>query len=514
MKNLKIILMLIIFTASLSAVFGVDEYSLHTARILAGYKNKLREVEKRKNSLTKKARKIVLTAVKDEMNHLTRAADLDRAVAVRDLQRTLKSSSEIPDISADDTKYNLKVVDLIKKYKNRLNKVANYHQETTAKLMKALIKILNDEMLKMDKRGSITDSLIIQNLLKKVKEPDFSLLNYKFAVKRKTAKKELEEKKLEKITKKSKINLDELIWGNSLALGSNILANDIKSEKGLIYICFAESLDPQNERISSVREKIQQNIFVPILPCSMPEEDFVKLLKKHIEYLFINETQHAALPKYCVMLSHLNPASKNNKKIKDFLAEKKIQNSIEIVLGYSKNMFCGTIEADDIRVQIDKTNPSLIADLLNKSRQLQKQFPKNKDVKKLVEDLSQIKVSKPKDAAKHIAKKVKCNVCKGTGSIEKQCQACKDNKNAVCGRCIGSGILVSFKNCPDCNGKGKSWLGMQCKNCKGKGKIKKKTPCLDCEGTGKTKCKKCKNGKISEKCNKCQGTGKIVNSKL
>lgn len=514
-------IMVVLLVANICyCAFAEDELPLQTAKIISAYKINLWKSKKAKDKLIKITRLDAVKKLEKEMTFLTQMADLDRAIAARDLLNAIKKSSDVPAITPDDKKYRPDSINIIADYKKRIDQINGTYDTTKQKTMEELTTDISQEMAKMHEEGYIADSLIIKDLLEKIKAPNFELLSYKFIVRKAPPKKEEKEVvKVKKPEKKPKFNPDELIAKTALSIGNNILSEDIKSEKGLIYVCFAEALNPQDETVMSVRERIERNVFLPILPCSMQEQGFIDLLQKRVKTLITTEKQHAQLPKYCVMLSHLKPAMRKDKAVNDFLTEKKIQNSINVVLLYNKNMFGGSKEAEDLRMQIDNTDSTVIAQLLNKARLLQNQFPQNKDIKKLIDDLSQIKVIAPVEKTatiiKPVAEKkemVDCDLCKGKGLSDKECPDCKDTKEAMCPHCIGSGILVNSSECPDCKGKGKSWLGIQCRTCEGKGKIKKKEPCPDCGETGKTKCPKCKGTKtVNQACDKCKGTGKVEN---
>jgi len=507
-KIIKLLLSVICVTY-FTVAFGVNQYPIQTAKLLSAYKSKLKKVDQTRKKFTKMAKQKAIVRLEKEKKRLTRAADLDRAIAARDLVRALRSSPEVPDIPEDDKKYNSGLIDAIKEYRQRTDKVADYYKENNKNIMDELVKVLKNEMVAMDRKGSISDALIIKDLLKKIQEPDFSLVNFRFAVKKASPKEKTERKEVKKIVEKPKNKLEEKIKNTSLALGNNILAEDIQSEKGLVYVCFAESISPDNKNVAALREKIENNLFISILSCSMTEKDFQLLLQKQVKYLLKNQQDHPELLKYCALLSYLKPNVKNDKNINSFIKKSGKPNNISAILKFDKNMFGGSKEAEDIRMQIDNTNAELIAELRNQAQQLQVRYPRNKDVKKLVTNLAQIKIITQQAIPKKVELKI-CNTCKGTGSIEKECPVCNGKKTKMCERCIGSGVLVSTVECPDCKGKGKNWLGMVCKKCKGKGKIRKKEPCPECHNSGSIKCPRCKGkGTITTQCTECHGKGKI-----
>ena len=273
-------------------------------------------------------------------------------------------------------------------------------------------------------------------------------------------------------------------------------------------------MKPDDKTVLAVREKIESNLFIPVLPCSMSEDDFKTVLEKRVREFLKKNKKNGAILKYCVMLSHLNPKLKEDKEIVAFIKKSGQPNSINAVLEFDKKIFGGTLEAENLRIQINKKDAAIIAGLLAQAKQLENLYPKNTNVKKLLADLLRIKAAapKPKQAAPLPEKKEykDCDECRGTGWKDIECPVCKGKKGKMCGRCVGSGVIVSNEDCPDCKGKGKTWLGTTCKKCKGKGKIKKKAPCPECEGTGMKKCSKCEGkSTIREQCPKCHGKGKV-----
>lgn len=506
--------MVMIFAFTTSTAFTADELPLHTAKIMTKYKIKLKKVGNAGKKLINLARKTAVIRLKKEMEALTRAADLDKAIAARDLMRLVKKSSDIPDISEDDKKYTKNSVNIIKQYTKRLSQVDDYLQKNKTKIQEDLITDLKKEMIKMDEDGFIADSLTIKDMLKKIEDPEFSLLDFKFTIQKEASKKESPKKRTKQVVLKPKINPDELIRKTSLALGSNILADNIASERGLIYICFSENLKPNDKTTLAIREKIENNLFVLILPCSMSEDDFKIVLEQRVRDLLKEDKRNNALLKYCVMLLHLNPKLKNDKEIVAFIKKPGQPNSVSNILKFNKKTFGGTREAEDLRIQIDKTDITLIDKLLGQAKQLTSLYPKNKNVKKLLNDLLRIKAATPKPqpaASKPVKAEYKdCDECEGTGWKDQECPVCKGKKGEMCARCIGSGVIVSTEDCKDCKGKGKTWLGTACKTCNGKGKIRKKEPCPECTGTGTKQCSKCKGkGTLREQCKKCQGKGKV-----
>lgn len=507
----------LVFAGATFSLSAADEYPEQTVKILAKYKIKMKKVVQAKDKLAKMAKQTALVNLSKEMTQLTQAADLDRAIAARDLLRTLKKDGVLPEISVDDKKYRQNSVNIVKIYKKRKKQVDDYYEKNKTKIMTDLNTELDEEMVKMDKEGFIADSLTIKQLIAKTKEPGFNLATFKFAIQKAPSKKEVP-KEEKKVAKKPEVNYDELIQKTALAMGNNILSDDITSEKGMIYVCFAENLNP-SDKVPLVREKIEKGLFLPILPCSMSEEDFLGLIEKYIRKLLVDRPHHQDLLKYSVLVCHFKTDLKKDKDIGGFVTKSGQPNDIAVVLKYSKDMFGGSNEAEDIRMQIDNNDGDLIIKLRNQAQELAKKYPKNKDVKKLVTDLAAIKLPEkpqPKPVAKPAAPEepkkdlVDCRLCVGTGQAEVDCTKCKEKDKQMCDRCIGSGVVYAQGECADCKGSGKTWLGMACKKCNGKGKVRQKKDCPECEGKGTKKCPDCGNkGFVKKECPDCQGKGKV-----
>lgn len=513
-NSLVCLLTTVIFSCGVLSLSAVDEYPENTVKILAKYKIKMKKVLQAKERFIKMTKQSALTGLSKEMTFLTQTTDLDRAIAARDLLRKIKKGEELPEISVEEKKkYRPNAVNIVKNYKKKLGEAEKYLNKNKTKIIEDMNTELDEEMVKMDKKGFIADSLTIKQLLEKTKEPDFNLAAFQFAIQKTPSKKEVK-KEVKKVAKKPEINYDELIHKTSLAIGNNILSDDISSEKGMKYVCLAENLNPSN-KVPMIREKIEKGLFLPILPSSMSEEEFLTFLEKCIRKILLERPHHQDVLKYCIFLCHFKPELKKDKDIAGFIAKSGKKNDIMEVLNYNKDMFGGANETEDIRMQIDKTNGKLIAKLLNQAKQLQTKYPKNKSVKELVADLSAIKVPEEPTAATAPATQPgkttqDCATCNATGWVNTKCTACKEGEENMCERCIGSGSIFSQIECDSCKGSGKTWLGLACKKCKGKGKIKVKKVCPDCKGEGKKKCPECQGkGFIRKKCPDCQGTGKV-----
>lgn len=511
-NNLTCILAVVTLSCCGSIAYAVDKYPENTVKILIKYKTQMVKVEQAREKLTKMAKHTAMVNLSKEMTQLTQAADLDRAIAARDLMRVLKKGENLPEISTEDKKYRQNSVNIVNTYKKRIIQVNSYLQKKKSKIIGELTTDLNDEMLEMDKDGFIAESLTIKQLLEKIKAPSFNLAKYSFAVQKEPPKKVVK-KPAKKTVKKSEINYDELIPKTALALGNNILSDDITAEKGLIYVCFAESINARGDQVPVIRQKIEKNLFLSILPCSMSEGDFLKMLEKQIRKILAERPNHQDVLKYCALLCHFKPALKKDKEIAAFVAKSGKPNSIAPILGYSKEMFGGSTAADDIRLQIKKNDSTLVAKLLARAKQLQAKYPKNQDVTELVKDLSEIKVAvKAKITPTAVtATFIDCKECGGTGWVDIPCPTCK-GKGAyqICEKCIGSGFCYTQVECDACKGKGKNWLGIECKKCHGKGTVKVKKVCPYCKGTGKKICPECKNkGTVRQQCPVCKGQGKV-----
>lgn len=476
----------------------------------------MKKLVQAKEKLSKMAKQTALVGLSKEMTQLTQSADLDRAIAARDLLRAIKKNKELPEVSADDTKkYRQNSVNIVNNLKKRMKQVNEYFSKNKTKIIANMTTDLDAEMVEMDNDGFIADSLTIKQLLAKTKEPEFDLASYKFAV-QKTPSKKADKKAPGKVVKKPEVNYDDLIQKTALALGNNILADDITSEKGKIYVCFAESLNP-SDKVPLVRQKIEKGLFLPILPCSLSEANYLILIEKYIKKLVVDRPHHQDLLKYSVLVCHFKPELKKDKEIAAYVAKSGKPNDIAVVLNYNKDMFGGSSDAEELRMQIDKTDGALITKLRSQANLLQAKYPKNKDVKELVAELAEIKIQeKPKTstnpAAPETTKKQieNCRLCNGTGWIEIDCPKCKGGQEQpMCERCIGSGIIYAKEECDACKGSGKAWL-MQCKKCQGTGKVRIQKACPECGGTGKKKCPECQGTKkVRKKCPECLGTGKI-----
>lgn len=513
-KNSMVILpiFLVCFFAVACCLNAQDQVAANTADILTKYKTRMMKLEKAKIRFARMQKRKLLAGLKSELTSLTKAADLDRAIAVRDLIRGIEKDGNIPDIADDDKNYSKNTIKYIKTYQAKVKRMDEVYLKNKNKIKDNLAEILNDEMINLHKTGAIGKSLNIKQIIEKVKMPEFDLANYNFVVKKAAPKPKIDDKKETKKPKKPEINYDEQILKTALALGNNILSENISSEKGLVYLCFAESINPEWGQLPQIRRKIEKKSYLTIMPCSMTEEDFLSLLEKATKKLLKEKPDHQHLLKYCALLCHFKPELKKTKEIDAYIAKSGKANNVAAIMNYDKTMFGGTAQAEEIQLKIDKNKPELIVNLLDQAKKLQIRFPKNQDVNELVNELAKIKAGMKTVVSPDTGSDtyVKCIKCQGSGWIDTPCPLCKGKKGSICDRCIGSGICYSQVECDTCKGKGKNWLGMTCKECQGTGKIKKKKVCPDCSGEGKKVCPECKNkGIVRKQCPVCYGQGKV-----
>jgi len=499
-----------------SSVLAIPQYSKHTIRLLIQSQTKARKLDKAKEKKLTEAKQKTIEKLNKEKRVLMRSDNLDKAISTRTLLRNLQKSTTLPKLPEDKKQLNKKSIDLFNAYIKRLDLIAVMYKKSKTDIINTLIIELKREMLKMDQKERISEVLVIKQLLKKITKAEFSLVNFQFISKKTPKTKQDDDIQLKENMQKNQIKQDSIIRETALALGNNILSNNINNKKGFVYLGFAESLtDSDDKKMIAIREKLERKLFLPILPCNLTENNFLLLLEKHVNELLKNAPDHSNLLKYCVFLCHFNPALKKNIQIADFIKKSQQTNKIYSLLKFNQEFFGGSNEAEEILMQIGNKDTASIAQLLKEAKLLQKKYPKNKDVTRLLTKLSNIKIDKKiKPVVKHINQEVKCKQCDGSGKIEVLCPACKGVKNTMCKKCIGSGVLYTKIQCDACKGKGKTWLGTICKKCKGKGQLKKKKICPECAGKGVKNCPQCDGkGVIQKECPKCHGTGKLILSK-
>lgn len=494
-----------------STLFGFDEYSKSTCDLLTLAKGKLNIVEKQRNKYKKTAIGKFLKSLQDQQDKLTKSANLDGAIAARDMITRLKDvdydsalSSELEDAPKEIKSQ----VSQLMKYDKKIKK---YYKENTATINKDLLESLKKQFLLYKKSKSLSNAIRTKDLIQIVKAEDFSLLDYEFAVKKKVKKVIVKDDKAKEIKKAS---LKAKILLNSFKIGNNILTEDVRSEKGRILVYFAEIYNSNNKDIKLLRRKIEKGLYISVVPCSISEEQLRGILSEEVNTLVGYKKTNPLIQVYCALLKYLHKDYKFNPVVANYINKYNLNMNIKRVLTIDKNLFGGSLEADTIRMQIDAEDSVNIAKSLQNAESLEKQYPRNSDIAKLISDLKllyiDIKKSKIKDSKITVTRDVDCSNCNHSGWVEMDCEICKGKDDQVCGSCIGSGICYKKINCPDCSGKGSNWLGISCKKCNGTGSIKERAKCPVCKGAGKSICKQC-NGtkKVRIKCSKCNGSGKI-----
>jgi len=114
------------------------------------------------------------------------------------------------------------------------------------------------------------------------------------------------------------------------------------------------------------------------------------------------------------------------------------------------------------------------------------------------------------DIDKRIA--ILCSNCKGTGQIVEyiKCRNCNGSGKEFCRDCSGKGLIIcsrcdkGYTLCNKCRGKGM----YQCNKCGGRGTYQ----CNKCNGKGEYQCYKC-SGRGTLQCYKCSGRGEITQTK-
>ena len=494
-----------------STLFGVDEYSKSTCTLLTVAKGKLNKVEKQREKYKKTAIAKFIKSLQGQQDKLTKAANLDGAIAVRDMITKIKDSDYDSVISSEIDDAPKESKSQVSKFLKYDKKIKKYYKDNKGIIIQELLELLKKQFLLYKKSKLVSNAVSTKDLIKIVKDEDFSLLDYEFAVKKKVKRVITKDDKAKEIKKPS---LEGKIILTSFKIGNNILTEDANDGKGRILVYFAESLDSSNEDIKLLRKKIEKGLYITVVPCNMSEDMLREVLVEEINTLVGYKEANPMVQSYCALLKYLDKNYKFNPVVANYINKYNLNMNLKHVLKIDNDLFGGSLEADTIRMQIDTGDSVNIAKSLQKAERLGLKYPKNLDVAKLVSDLKlsykKIKESKIKDSKITTRRDVDCSNCNHSGWIEVECDACKGKDDQVCASCIGSGICYKKVECSECSGKGSNWLGISCKKCQGTGLIKERSKCPVCKGTGKCTCKKC-NGtrKVRIKCPKCNGSGKI-----
>jgi len=496
-------------------LFGVDEYSKSTVKILTVAQDKLIKVVKTREKYKKVAIAKFVKLLEAKKKKLTMSADLDGAIAVRDMITSIKDGGYDSAISETENAPK-EIKSQVARFLKYDKKIRDFYKNNSSIIRKELLNDLNKQFSLYRKSKLLSNAITTRYLIKRVNEENFSLLDYKFTEKKKVKKEKKEEKVITKDDKAKDIkksNLKKIIL-NSFKIGNNILTEDATIEKGRILVYFAESLDPSNKDIKLLRHKIEKDLYITVVPCNITEKVLRGILAEEANTLIGYKKTNPLIQIYCALLKYLDKDYKFTPVVANYINKYNLNMNIKRVLKINSNLFGGSLEADTIRMQIDTEDSATLAKLLQDAEDLGQKYPKNSDVIKLINDLksayTNTKKSKIKNSKTTIIKEVDCSNCNHTGWVEVDCKLCKDKNDPVCASCIGSGICYKKVNCSECSGKGSNWLGISCKKCNKTGLIKKRAKCPACKGTGKNICKQC-NGtkKVRIKCSKCNGSGKI-----
>lgn len=494
-----------------STLLGADEYSKSTCALLTRAQGKLNKVTKQRNKYKKTSLLKFIKSLQDQQDKLTKSANLDGAIAVRDMIARIKDGDYESTLSSEVEDPPKESKSQVTRFMKNDKKIKKYYKENKATITKDLLESLKKQFFLYKKSKSLSNAISTKDLIQIVKGEDFSLLDYKFTIKKKVKKVITKDDKVKEIKKPSQ---EAKIILNSFKIGNNILTEDATTEKGRILVYFAESLDSTNKDIKLLRHKIEKGLYITVVPCNMTEEMLRGILAEEVNTLVGYKKTNPLIQIYCALLKYLDKDFNFNPVVANHINKYNLNVNIKRVLKIDSNLFGGSLEADTIRMQIDTEDSVNIAKSLQNAESLGKKYPRNSDVAKLISDLKlsyiNIKKSKIKDSKTTGIRDVDCSNCNQRGWVEVDCEICKGKVDQVCASCIGSGICYKKVNCSDCSGKGSNWLGISCKKCHGTGLIKERAKCPVCKGTGKSICKQC-NGtkKIRTKCPKCDGSGKI-----
>ncbi|MBN1865092.1 MAG: hypothetical protein JW808_09345, partial [Victivallales bacterium] len=496
----------------------------HAMNIVTYAKEKMSKIEQARSRLVKAVRKRASDDLRKEMDALILDRDLDRAVATRELARRINEGEPLEQISPDDTRYRQNTANIVNSSINRIGQIEQSYLKNRQTVLADLEKELSREMVRLDRIGSIAPSLDIKAFIALLESPDFDLLAYECIEKEESPSMPAEAKASStgKVPPAElRTQRHELVLRTAIALGNNLLAGDIFSEKGLAYLCFAENIAPEDHTIKELRKKIEQRVFLPVMPCQFDENAFYELAAELCRTASDDSVDLGLAVKYALLLAKLDPKSRDAEPFAGLLKKSPGKADFDSVFSFSRDMFGGSEEAGDIRLKVEGASPEKITQLIVQAEALRQKYPKNDDVRNLLEELRGIKpkaspagTGTPKaDRSLAQENKIACPACKGAGWIEEKCTHCKSSmtKDGVCARCVGSGFIFEEVECDECKGQGKNFFGFFCKKCQGKGKVRVKIPCPECQAAKQGPvCSHCGgSGVVRRKCPECNGTGQI-----
>ncbi len=497
----------------------------HAASMVASAKGRMAKVEQVKTRLMERTRKRAADDLQRELGALILAKDLDRAVSTRDLVRVVSEGEPLEQIPPGDGRYREDAANIVNSCIRKIQQIEQNYLANKQSVLADLERELSEEMVRHDRIGSIAQFLDVKAFLAQLKSPDFDLMTYKIVEQEDaTEKKDIQSSANEiKVPADAIKHKHELVLQTALALGNNLLAEDAASEKGRTYFCFAENIAPDNPAIKALRRRIEQRLFLPVMPCQHDEAAFLELVASLCDGVSDDSPDLEITVKYALLMDKLDPKSRNAEPIAGLLKKSPGNAGFDAVFGFSQDIFGGSDESEDIKLQIEGAMADTIQQLIQKTEALREKHPRNEDVQSLLIDLRKIKPAVPEALPAAIPRqeitpqpkesKIPCTSCKGTGWAEEKCPQCpsQKTKDGVCQRCIGSGFVFEEVECDQCKGGGKNFFGITCKKCNGTGKVREKIPCPECQAANEAAdCGICgSSGIVKRRCTDCNGTGQI-----
>jgi len=415
----------------------------------------------------------------------------DKLQVAVSLKKLIKKISDDDIFSNDDFQTFPQEIQIVcNTYLHRKKQVEQLYKDSAEKLKKKILKEVSD---------SGQSKSTIESLKKIFNSDKFDFLDVEEILTTGKSEKISNSAEKEKTSDERSAELDEILK-SAFPLANNLMASNIGKEKGKLLFLFIEKIQPDNKKIKALRRNAELKNYIPIAPTVMSEKQFIDKLEQLCSS-FLNCGEQSEIARFCAaLLLYLHPDSKLKSQINSAFDNP----DIHTVLHYDDNLFGGSEEAEDLKLQLSiAANKEEIKKIYKQAEKLKQKYPNNQDVQDLIEEVEKKQDIKIENIDNSKKKQNDSNLLKKNN--EKKlitCPKCQGKKKILCPQCIGSGISTEQEICPECHGKGKNWLGVKCKKCNGTGFVKQKMKCLNCNGTGKIVCPE------------CNGTGEIPVDKL
>jgi len=408
-----------------------------------------------------------------EKKQLVNDDKLQTAVEVKNIIKAISDNNECDKKDLEGLPQKIKII--YNTYLHRRELVNELQSESSEKLKKKILKEISEV-------SGVPESKI--NLLKKLfKSADFDYSDVEDIL---TGTAGSQSSAGNSNASESDISekMDDILNG-AFPIANNLLASDLNNEKGQLLFLYIEKFQPENKKIRNLRRNAECRSYIPVVPPQISEKEFTDKLEKAVSSFLEskNKSDNAAVSS--ALLLYLRPDSRLKGKINTEFANPDIRK----ILHYNKDIFGGTEEAEDLKLQLSVADEKEIGKILAQAEMLKRKYPKNKDVSDLMNELKK-KLNIRSDKSAGDSAPIVSDGHSG-GQKYMTCPKCHGEKQILCPQCVGSGISVEQEICPKCHGKGKNWLGQKCSECNGTGFIKRKVKCLNCNGTGKIVCPEC-----------------------